>query len=81
MNDHSEFKPLWICIGALGFLLAMGWAGNSDYEHALLEEQGYCANVTLYHATRGEHGWPDYRELYSTMCAKYADNPELFFQG
>ena len=78
---RNSNNKLWISVGAIGFLLLAGYAGNSDYEHALLEEQGYCANVTLYYATAGEQGWPDYRQLYNTMCAKYKNDPELFSQG
>ena len=68
-------------LAALALLVLAGIAGTMDYEDELLEERAYCAQVTLHHASAGEHGWPDYRELYSTMCAKYSDDPELFFQG
>ena len=68
-------------LAALALLVLAGIAGTMDYEDALLEERAYCANVTLHHATAGLHGWPDYKQLYSTMCAKYADDPELFSQG
>jgi hypothetical protein len=74
-------SKLWISAGAVGFLLLAGWAGNSDYEDALVAEQAYCERVTLYYATAGEQGWPDYRDMYNIMCAKYRGDPELFSNG
>lgn len=65
-------------VGVVAVMLLAGIAGQSDYEMALLEERAYCANVALYHASAGEQGWPDYRLLYNSMCAKYSSEPEMF---
>lgn len=78
---HKQYNKLWISIGAIGFVLVAGWAGQSDHEDAVLAEQAYCRNVTLYHASAGEQGWPDYRELYNVMCVKYRGDPEMFSAG
>ncbi len=61
---------IWISVGAIGFLLAAGWAGQSDYEDAVLAERAYCERVTLYYATAGEQGWPDYNANYEEICIK-----------
>jgi hypothetical protein len=52
----------------LGVLMLAGIAGNADYADAVLAERAYCANVTLYHASAGEQGWPDYNSNYSEIC-------------
>jgi hypothetical protein len=52
----------------LGVLLLAGIAGNADLEDAVLEQAAYCANVTLYHASAGTKGWPDYNSNYSEIC-------------
>lgn len=78
---RNSYNKLWISVGAVGFLLLAGLVGRSDYEDALVAEQAYCANVTLYYATAGEQGWPDYRDMYNIMCVKYRGDPELFSQG
>jgi hypothetical protein len=61
--------------GSLAVLLVMaGFAGASDLEDAVRQEQLYCENVALYIKTDGQQGWPDYRELYNTMCVKEMKN-------
>ena len=34
-------------LGIAAFIMIMGIVGRMDYEDALVEERGYCANVTL----------------------------------
>lgn len=68
MQDTNNIRWGWVIVGMLFFVLLAGIAGNSDYEDAVREEQLYCSNVELYKATGGEKGWPDYREVYNTMC-------------
>ena len=68
-------------LGIAAFIMIMGIVGRMDYEDALVEERGYCANVTLYYTSSGSAGWPDYEGYYSTVCAKYSDDPQLFFPG
>lgn len=58
-------------LGAIAFLIIAGFAGQSDYEDALLEEQFYCEMVTEHEMSNGEHGWPDYKEIYDSACSKY----------
>ena len=68
MRSDNNIRWGWVSIGAVGFLLLAGIAGQADYEDAVLQEQAYCRNVALYHATAGEQGWPDYNENYSELC-------------
>ena len=67
-NNNINWR--WVCAGSVVFLLMAGIAGQSDYEDAAREEALYCENVKQYKATGGEQGWPDYREVYNTMCVK-----------
>ena len=61
-------NTVWISVCAVGFVLLAGIAGNADYADAVLAERAYCANVTLYHASAGTQGWPDYNSNYSEIC-------------
>ena len=70
MREGDPINWRWVCVGGIVFLLLAGIAGKADYEDALLQEQAYCSNVTLYRATGGEQGWPDYNENYSELCGK-----------
>lgn len=74
-------SKLSAALALVAVLALAGWAGSMDYQDEILEERAYCRNVTLYHATAGEQGWPDYEGYYSTVCAQYSDDPELFFKG
>ena len=74
MREGENIRWRWVCAGGVVFLLLAGIAGQSDYEDAAREEALYCSNVELYKATGGEQGWPDYREVYDTMCVKSKDN-------
>lgn len=42
--------------GGLALLAVAGWAGQSDYEHELLEQRAYAEKVC-----NGD--WPDYKQL------------------
>ncbi len=70
MRDGDNINWRWVSIGTLVFLLLAGFAGQSDYEDAARAEQLYCDNVKQYKDTGGQLGWPDYREVYNTMCVK-----------
>lgn len=59
-----------VAVGFTVFIILAGLAGRTDYEDALRDEALYCANVALYKATAGKQGWPDYREVYNTMCVQ-----------
>lgn len=59
-------------LAAVGFILIAGLVGQSDYEDALMEEQKYCEMVNEYDMSNGERGWPDYKDIYDSACAKYA---------
>ena len=70
MREGDPINWRWVGLGTLVFLLLAGLAGQADYEDALREEAVYCANVKQYKASAGEQGWPDYRDVYNTMCLK-----------
>ena len=70
MREGENIRWRWVFAGGIVFLLLAGIAGQSDYEDAAREEALYCSNVELYKATKGEKGWPDYRDVYNTMCVK-----------
>lgn len=70
MYSSDNINWRWVGLGGLVFLLLAGVAGQSDYEDALREEAVYCENVAQHKATGGEKGWPDYRDVYNTMCVK-----------
>lgn len=70
MRRDNNINWRWVGLGGLVFLLLAGVAGQSDYEDAAREEAVYCANVKQYKDTGGQEGWPDYREVYNTMCVK-----------
>ncbi len=70
MYRDNNINWRWVGLGGLVFLLLAGVAGQSDYEDAAREEAVYCANVKQYKDTGGQLGWPDYREVYNTMCVR-----------
>ena len=74
MRSDNNINWRWVGLGGLVFLLLAGLAGQSDYEDAVREEAVYCANVKQYKASGGEQGWPDYRDVYNTMCVKEKSN-------
>lgn len=70
MSNTNTVRWPWVAVGFIMFVLLAGIAGRSDYEDAVREEAIYCEQVQRYKATGGQEGWPDYRELYNTMCVK-----------
>jgi hypothetical protein len=74
MYSKEPIRWRWVALGFVVFIVLAGTAGRVDYEDALREEQLYCDNVKLYKDTAGAKGWPDYRELYNTMCVKDREN-------
>lgn len=46
--------------GGLALLAVAGWAGQSDYEHELLEQRAYAEKVC-------DGTWPDYKQLGETL--------------
>ncbi len=73
MYDTNKIRWGWVGLGFVTFIVLAGLAGQTDYEDAVREEQLYCNNVALYKQTQGEQGWPDYREVYNTMCVKNSE--------
>lgn len=71
--QNKDVNWRWVSIGAIGFFLIMGFAGNADYEDALLAERAYCENVERYIQTNGKEGWPDYNENFDEICVKYSN--------
>jgi hypothetical protein len=62
------------CTGLTGFLLltlaiALALvAGSMDAADAKLEQEHYCRMVYQWQESRGEFGWPDYRNEYEDIC-------------
>jgi len=75
MNNDINWR--WVCIGFVTFIVLAGLAGRVDYEEELRAEQAYCENVKLYKDTKGAKGWPDYRELYSSMCVQDLEKTKM----
>jgi len=63
--------------GTVAFIVLAGWAGRSDYEDAQRSERAYCEQVQLYMDTQGQMGWPDYRDLYTTMCVPLNEKNQM----
>ncbi len=74
-NDNINWR--WVSIGFVTFIVLAGLAGRVDYEEELRAEQAYCDNVKLYKDSRGQQGWPDYRELYNTMCVQDLEKTKM----
>jgi len=51
-----------ILLGVLA-ITAFAWASNASYEEAVQGEIHYCKMVALHDATRGEAGWPNFKQL------------------
>ena len=41
---------------------------NSDEACKDESEVRYCQMVDIFKASKGENGWPDYKQIYSTVC-------------
>lgn len=41
-------------------LIAMGIAGEMDFEDEQLQQENYCEMVKLYKQSNGQKGWPAY---------------------
>ena len=67
-TDHNEgatMKQSALFLG--GMLLAiitLGYAVDDRNE----QREEYCEMVALYKETRGELGWPDYRDAFDLEC-------------
>ena len=51
-----------------GFVACLGVAGYSDAQQEEAELRMYCQQVEASRASGGEHGWPDYDNLYDREC-------------
>lgn len=57
----------WILI-LLG--VSFMFISNMDLEDSVRADQHYCNMVKLYQTSKGESGWPDYKNTYKTSCPK-----------
>lgn len=57
-------------IGLLVVLSLLGFAGQMDYEDAIMAEKHYCEMVTAYKESNGQYGWPDFKNIYLSACDK-----------
>ncbi len=78
MYSKEPVRWNWVIIGLIVFVVLAGLAGRVDYEDAVREEAVYCEQVKLYKDTAGAKGWPDYRELYNTMCVTNQEKNQKF---
>lgn len=56
-TNAGRFAGPTFCIA---LVVALGFAGNSDYEAEQISQANYCDMVALYAATEGKHGWPPF---------------------
>lgn len=58
-------------------VLTFGLIGSADYEDEIASERHYCEMVSQFNATKHlnrdlHRGHPDFKEIYSRACVKYA---------
>lgn len=53
-------KDLWFAVMVIVWALALLVIGRMEHEDNEGEQTRYCEMVSLYRATDGEFGWPDY---------------------
>ena len=46
----------------------LAYISNDLYDHESEEKVLYCEMVDTWHDSKGEFGWPDYKDLYETEC-------------
>ncbi|ANO57498.1 hypothetical protein [Vibrio phage vB_VhaS-tm] len=63
MNNQTAVLIL-VCTSLI--LMAVG---NMQTQDEALELENYCQMVEMYKQSDGEHGWPDYDEIYESQCA------------
>ena len=55
-------------IALFAILLAMSLLGSLDADEAKQQTTRYCDNVSLWKATDGDAGWPDYKSKFEEVC-------------
>jgi len=55
-------------LALIAILATVTYASTADYSTAQGTQQRYCKMVELHQDTRGEHGWPDYKNAYEESC-------------
>ena len=65
MKDINIFWFL-ICVLLLSWATESWVQDDSDKK----ERAHYCEMVDLFTSSGGENGWPDYKMVYATQCAK-----------
>ena len=55
-------------IALFAILLAMSLLGSLDADEARGQADRYCDNVSLWQATDGDAGWPDYKSRFEEVC-------------
>jgi hypothetical protein len=55
-----QIKRYHVILAAIGFIIAMGIVGQSDFEEEQRQAEQYCEMVKLWKQTKGQAGWPAY---------------------
>jgi len=55
-------------IALLAILIALVILGVLDADEAKRQAIRYCDNVSLWQATGGQAGWPDYKQQVEEVC-------------
>lgn len=53
-------KRYQVILAIVAILVAMGFAGQMDFEDEQLQQDNYCEMVKLYKQSNGQKGWPAY---------------------
>lgn len=53
-------KRYQLILAVIGLIVAMGIAGQADYEEEQRQAEQYCEMVKLWKQTGGRAGWPAY---------------------
>lgn len=55
-----KLKRYQVILAVIGFIVAIGVIGQSDFAEAERQKKQYCDMVKLWAQTNGQSGWPAY---------------------
>lgn len=69
-------KMTYSIVTATIAVIAIGAVGSIDYEEEQRQQDEYCQMVRLWRQTKGEAGWPEYRDDVVCGNTKELNNGE-----